>query len=54
MRMANHTPVTSKNLGKTKRKIKINSNVRKKEIVAETFPFDNAVNKAETNTDYFL
>ena len=47
MGMANHTPVTSKNLGKTKRKIKINPNVRKKEIAAETFPFDNAVNKAE-------
>ena len=47
MGMANHTPLTSKNLGKTKRKININPNVRKKEIVAETLPFDNAVNNAE-------
>ena len=47
MGMANHTPVTSKNLDKTKRKIIINPNVLKKEIVAETLPFDNAVNNAE-------
>ena len=47
MGMANHTPVTSKNFGKIKREIIINPNVRKKEIVAETLPFDNAVNKAE-------
>lgn len=45
--MANHTPVTPKNSGKIKRKIKINPNVRKKDIVADTLPFDNAVNKAE-------
>ncbi len=45
--IANHTPVTPKNPGKTKRKIKINPNVRKKDIIAETLPFDNAVNKAE-------
>ena len=47
MGIANHTPVTSKNLGSIKRKAVINPNVRKKDIIADTFPFDNAVNKAE-------
>lgn len=47
MGMANHTPVTCKNLGRTKRKTIINPNVRKKDIVADAFPLDSAVNKAE-------
>ncbi len=47
MGTANHTPVSFKNLGKTKRQIIINPNVLKKEIVADVFPFDSAVNKAE-------
>lgn len=47
MGIANHTPVTSKNLGSIKRKAVINPNVRKKEIIADTFPFDNAVNIAD-------
>ena len=40
-------PVTFKNFGKAKRKIVINPNVRRKDIVADAFPLDNAVNKAE-------
>ena len=44
---ANHTPVTSKNLGNTKRDTVINPNVRRKDMVADAFPFDNAVNKAD-------
>ena len=47
MGIANHTPVTCKNLGKTKRKTVINPNVRRKEIVADAFPLDNAVKKAD-------
>ena len=47
MGMANQTPVTCKNLGKTKRETVINPNVRKKDIAADTFPLDNAVNNAE-------
>ena len=44
---ASHTPVTPKNFGNIKRKAIINPNVRKNEIIAETFPFDSAVNNAE-------
>ena len=47
--IANHTPVTFKNLGSIKRKTVINPNVRRKDIIADTFPFDNAVNRAEEN-----
>lgn len=47
MSIANHTLVTSKNLGSIKRKAVINPNVRKKDIIADTFPFNNAVNNAE-------
>ena len=46
--IANHTPVTCKNPGRTKRETVINPNVRIKDIIADTFPLDNAVNKAET------
>lgn len=45
--MADHTPVTPQNTGRTKRKIVINPNVRRKDIAADIFPFDNAVKKAE-------
>lgn len=45
--IANHTPVTSKHIGSIKRKAVINPNVLRKDIIADTFPFDNAVNKAE-------
>ena len=45
--IANHTPVTFKTLGNVKRKTMINPNVRRKDIVADAFPFDSAVNKAE-------
>ena len=44
---ASHTPVTSKNLGNTKRDTVINPNVRRKDMVADAFPLDNAVNKAD-------
>ena len=44
---ASHTPVTSKNFGNAKRNIVINPNVRRKDMVADAFPFDNAVNKAD-------
>ena len=47
MGIANHTPVTCKNFGKTKRKTVINPNVRRKDIAADAFPFDNAVNNAD-------
>lgn len=36
--IANHTPVTCKNLGSTKRKTIINPKVRRKDMGAETFP----------------
>ena len=44
---ASHTPVTSKNLGNAKRNTIINPNVRRKDMAADAFPFDNAVNKAD-------
>ena len=44
---ASHTPVTSKNLGNAKRNTVINPNVRRKEMVADAFPLDNAVNNAD-------
>ena len=44
---ASHTPVTSKNLGNAKRNTVINPNVRRKDMVADAFPLDNAVNKAD-------
>ena len=47
MGIANHTPVTSQNWGSIKIKAVINPNVRKKDIIADTFPFDNAVNNAD-------
>ena len=47
MGIANHTPVTSQNWGSIKIKAVINPNVRKKDIIADTFPFDNAVNIAD-------
>lgn len=46
---ASHMPVTLKTFGSIKRKTVINPNVRKNEMPAETFPFDNAVNSAEEN-----
>lgn len=45
-------PVAFKNLGKIKRKIVINPNVLKKDIIADNFPLDNAVNKAEVKILY--
>ena len=44
---ASHTPVTSKNLGNAKRNTIINPNVRRKDMAADAFPLDNAVNKAD-------
>ena len=44
---ASHTPVTFKNLGNAKRNTVINPNVRRKDMVADAFPLDNAVNKAD-------
>ena len=44
---ASHTPVTSKNLGNAKRNTVINPNVRRKDMVADAFPLDNAVNNAD-------
>ena len=41
---ANQTPVTPRNTGRTNNPIIINPNVLKNEIVADTFPFDKAVN----------
>ena len=45
-------PVAFKNLGKIKRKIVINPNVLKKDIIADNFPLDNAVNKEEAKILY--
>ena len=47
MGIASHTPASFKNPGKIKRRTIINPNVRKKDIAADAFPSDNAVNKAE-------
>jgi hypothetical protein len=44
---ASHTPVTFKNFGNAKRNTVINPNVRRKDMVADAFPLDNAVNKAD-------
>ena len=44
---ADHTPFTCQNSGSTKRKTVIKPNVRKKDITADIFPLDSAVNKAE-------
>ena len=40
-------PVTFKNFGNAKRNTIINPNVRRKDMVADAFPLDNAVNKAD-------
>lgn len=45
--IASHTPITFKNFGRTKSEVVISPNVRKKDIAADTFPFDSAVNIAE-------
>lgn len=45
--IAAHTPATPRNRGSTSRKTVISPNVRKKDMAAETFPFDSAVNRAE-------
>mgnify|MGYP007128679856 CR=1 FL=1 len=44
---ASHTPVTPMIRGNNMRKAVINPNVRKKEIRADIFPFESAVNRAE-------
>lgn len=49
MGTANHTPVTFNICGNIKRSTLINTNVRKSDIIADIFPFDNAVNIAEEN-----
>lgn len=44
---ASHTPVTPKIFGNVSNSIAISPKVRKKEIIADNFPFDKAVNAAE-------
>lgn len=39
-----HTPSTSKNIGRTSTTVTWNSNVLRKDISAETSPFESAVN----------
>lgn len=50
--IADHTPFTCQNSGNTKRKTIINPNVRRKDITADIFPLDSAVNKAEEKILY--
>lgn len=45
-----HTPTTSKNCGSISKAREINTNVRKVEMIADTFPLDRAVNVVEANT----
>ena len=47
MGTASHTPVTPKRLGRVSNSTVINPNVRKNDRIADSFPFDNAVNTAE-------
>lgn len=44
-----HIPVTPKKCGSISNPAQIKTNVRSVEIIADTFPFDKAVNAAETN-----
>ena len=44
---ASHTPVTPKTLGNVKSSTVISPNVRRNDKIADSFPFDNAVNAAE-------
>lgn len=44
-----HTPITSKNCGSISKAREINTNVRKIEMIADTFPLDKAVNVADAN-----
>ena len=43
---ASHTPVTPKTLGNVKSSTVISPNVRRNDKIADSFPFDNAVNAA--------
>lgn len=45
--IASHTPVTPKNSGRTSSKKVISPNVRRKDITADAFPLEHAVNRAE-------
>ena len=47
--MASHTPVISKYIGNTSIDITTNTKVLRNDIIAETFPFDRAVNIDEAN-----
>ena len=44
---ASHTPITPKMLGNVSNSTVINPKVRRNERMADSFPFDNAVNVAE-------
>ena len=44
---ASHTPVTPKRAGSISSSTVISPNVRRKDRIADSFPFDNAVNMAE-------
>ena len=44
---ASHTPVTPKRLGNVSSNIVISPKVRRNDKIADSFPFDNAVNVAE-------
>ena len=45
----NHTPVTPNTFDRTRRKPNVNTNVRKNDISAEIFPFENEVNSTDEN-----
>ena len=47
MGTASHTPVTPKRFGNISSSTVIKPKVRRKDKIAEIFPFDNAVNAAE-------
>lgn len=49
---ANHIPFISIKLGNINRLIVIKPNVRKKDSIADIFPFDNAVNIADVKILY--